>query len=375
MRAFWILLFWACAGTIAYVYLGYPCIMALWARLRPKPYAESDDTPSVTLIIAAYNEAACIAQKLENSLALDYPSNKLRIVVVADGSDDGTERLATSLSDPHVQVLHEPERQGKAAALARGAAAASSEVLVFTDANAMLATDALRTLLRPLADPRVAAVGGAKRTPEGGEGLYWRYENALKRWESAVGSVMGVPGELWAVRASLYQPPPSDTILDDWTASMRLVAQGWRVVHVPGAVAYEDAPTNLRAAWERRARNAAGGWQAIQRLGGPKHYADLLAWWQCFSHRTLRWMVVPWLWLPMLAASIALAQHPLYLGAVIAQWSLYDLAAMGGILAVYDKTVPWLTAPFYLLFGNAAAAAGGWRHLTGKQTVLWRKAR
>jgi len=375
MRAFWVVLFWLCAGTIAYVYLGYPAIMALWAKLRPRRYTQDDHRPSLTVIIAAHNEAACITQKLQNTLSLAYPADKLRVIVVADGSDDGTEQLAERGRDPRVQVLYQPERQGKAAALSRAVAAASSELLIFTDANAMLAPDALKSLVRPLADPHIAAVGGAKRTPQGGEGLYWRYENALKRWESAVGSVMGVPGELWAVRASLYQPPPSDTILDDWTASMGLVAQGWRVVHAPEAIAYEEPPTNLRAAWERRARNAAGGWQAIVRLGGPARYADLLAWWQCFSHRILRWMVVPWLWLPLLVASIALARHPLYLAAALAQWILYDVAVMGAILAVYDKTVPWLTAPFYLLFGNTAAAAGGWRYLTRKQTVLWRKAR
>lgn len=376
MREVWLALFWLCAGTIAYVYVGYPLIVALWARVHPRPHRCADSTPTVTLIIPAYNEAGCILRKLHNSLALSYPPEKLRILVVTDGSDDGTERLAASLNETRVQVLHQSERQGKAAALARAAAAAAGEVLAFTDANAMLAPDALAALVRHLDDPRVAAVGGIKCVHGAeGEGLYWRYENALKRGESAVGSVMGVPGELWAVRASLYEPPPPDTILDDWTASMRLVAQGWRVVHAADAIAYEDPPTSLRAAWERRARNAAGGWQAVIRLGGPARYASLMAWWQCFSHRALRWMVVPWLWLPMLAASVALAAHPFYLAACLAQWIVYDLAAVGGILASRGTEMPMFTAAFYLLFANAAAAAGGWRYLTGRQTSVWKKVR
>ncbi|MGC9359423.1 MAG: glycosyltransferase family 2 protein [Anaerolineae bacterium] len=374
MKSLWIGVFWVCAGTIAYVYLGYPLIMALWARLAPRPHERAEILPPISLIIPAYNEAGCIIEKLRNSLALSYPPDRLEILVATDGSTDGTEQLASSVQDPRIHLLHQPQRLGKAAALARAARLAHGELLVFTDANAMLSADALMQLVPHFADPSVGAVGGVKRVQGGdGEGLYWRYENALKRWESAVGSVMGVPGELWAVRAKLYEPLPPGTILDDWAASMRLVAQGWRVLHVSEAIAYEAPPTSLRASWERRVRIAAGGWQGILRLGGPMRFASLATWWQCVSHRGLRWMVVPWLWLPLAIANIALASHPFYLAACLLQWLLYDMAFVGGLLASHGMTRPGLTAAFYLVFTNAAAAMGSYRYLAGKQPAAWRK--
>jgi len=376
MRPLWLGLFWVCAGTIAYVYLGYPLLMALWARLCPRPHHCADIFPPITLIIPAYNEAECIVEKLRNSLALSYPSDSLEILVVTDGSDDGTECLAASLQDPRIHVLHQPQRLGKAAAVARAAEVARGDLLVFTDANAVLSTTALIHLARHFGDPSVGAVGGVKRVRgSDGEGLYWRYENMLKQWESSVSSVMGVPGELWAVRAKLYEPLPPDTILDDWTASMQLIADGWRVIQAPNAIAREDPSTSLRASWERRVRNAAGGWQGIIRLGHPKRHASLLTWWQCLSHRGLRWMVVPWLWLPLMIASIALARHPFYLAVCLAQWTFYDLATIGGLLASHGTERPVVTAAFYLLYTNAAAAIGGCRYLMGRQPAAWKKVR
>ena len=376
MKPLWIGVFWVCAGTIAYVYLGYPLMMALWARLAPRPHKRAECFPSISLIVPAHNEAACIVEKLRSSLALSYPPQKLEILVATDGSTDGTEQLAASLRDPRIRVLHHAKRLGKAAAIARAVTSARGDLLVFTDANATLCADALVQLVRHFADSTVGAVGGAKRVRgANGEGLYWRYENALKEWESAVGSVMGVPGELWAMRRELYEPLPVDTILDDWAASMRLVAQGWRVIHASDATAYEAPPASLRASWERRVRMAAGGWQGVLRLCHPTQFTSLIAWWQCMSHRSLRWMVVPWLWAPMAIASVALASHPFYLAASLLQWILYDMAFVGGLLASRGTTRPGVTAAFYVVFANAAAAMGAYRYLTGKQPAAWRKAR
>jgi poly-beta-1,6-N-acetyl-D-glucosamine synthase len=372
----WIAVFCVCAGTIAYVYLGYPLIMALWAHLAPRPHHRAEIVPSISLIIPAYNEAGCILEKLANSLALSYPSDKLRILVATDGSTDGTEQLVATLQDPRIHVLPQPQRLGKAAALARAARFAQGDLLVFTDANAILSDGALMQIAQHFADPSVGAVGGVKWVRgASGEGLYWRYENALKGWESAVGSVMGVPGELWAIRRELYEPLPPDTILDDWAASMGLVAQGWRVVHEPEAIAYEGPPASLSASWERRVRVAAGGWQGILRTGSPTRFASLVTWWQCVSHRGLRWMVVPWLWAPMAIASVALASHPFFLAVSLLQWILYDMAFVGGLLACRGTTRPGLTAAFYLLYTNAAAAVGAWRYLTGRQPAAWAKVR
>ena len=201
-------------AAIAYVFAGYPAIMALLARLRPRPVRlDRDYRPHVSLIIAAHNEGAVIADKLRNVATLDYPRDRLQVIVAADGSDDDTARQAASFEG--VIVLHRPERLGKLAAIERALAAAEAEVLVFSDANNMYSRDALRELVAPLADPAVGLVAGAKVIDEGrgraldqAEGLYWRYESKLKEWESAVGCAIGAPGEIMALRRRAYRAPP-----------------------------------------------------------------------------------------------------------------------------------------------------------------------
>jgi cellulose synthase/poly-beta-1,6-N-acetylglucosamine synthase-like glycosyltransferase len=377
-------LFWIAVIGILYTYVGYGLIMAALARRRARPVRAGDITPSVTVLVAAYNEEDCIAAKIENTLALDYPTDRLELLVVTDGSTDRTGEIVQRYARQYanVRLLHEPERRGKVGALRRAFPLTTGEVVVFSDANSYFCPETVRRLVRPFADPTVGGASGAKRmlaqgdaTAGEGEGLYWRYETWLKRNDSAVSSVMGVPGEIWAARREAYIPPDPDTLLDDFVASLRMVAAGWRVVFVPDVYASEEASPSLAAEFARRARNAAGGWQAFFKLPGMLRHPNKLITFQYLSHRMLRWMVTPTLFVLALLANICLAARPFYALTLACQIAFYLLASVGWWLTAKGRRVRWLLAPFYIVLLNAAALAGGWRYLTGRQSVVWRKVR
>jgi cellulose synthase/poly-beta-1,6-N-acetylglucosamine synthase-like glycosyltransferase len=379
-------LFWLSAVGIVYAYVGYGLLIALLARWRRRPVRQADITPRLTVLIAAYNEQGCIAHKLDNTLSLDYPAAQLEVLVVADGSNDDTAAIVAAYAarDPRVRLLHQSERQGKPAALIRAFPQTTGEVIVFTDANCFFAPDALRMLVRNLADPTVGGVGGEKQVASAdgsltgrGEGLYWRYESFLKACDSAVSSVMGVPGEIWAARRSAYVPPDRDSYIEDFVASLRMVAAGWRVVHEAQAQAYEEASPGLRSEWIRRTRMAAGGWQAFFQLPGMLRHPQRWVTWQYLSHRMMRWMLAPSLFILALLANLGLALlgSRTYAALLGIQVLFYLLAALGGILEMRNVRLKGLYVPFYICLLNAAALVGGWRYLTGRQSVVWKKAR
>jgi cellulose synthase/poly-beta-1,6-N-acetylglucosamine synthase-like glycosyltransferase len=260
-------------------------------------------------------------------------------------------------------------------------------VVVFSDANSFFAPHTVRALVRNLADPAVGGVSGAKHvvaSREGvvgsaatgaGEGLYWRYEAFLKRCDSAISAVMGVPGEVWGARREAFLPAEADSLIEDFVASMRMVGAGWRVVYEPEAVAYEVATPSLRAEWVRRTRIAAGGWQAFFQLRPALHRASPLVLWQYLSHRVLRWMVTPALFVTLLVANLALLASPFHAVALAMQVAFYALAGVGWFLAARGKRPRGALLPFYLCLLNAAALVGGWRYLRGKQPVLWARVR
>ncbi len=376
------ILFWLAVLVIAYVYVGYGLVISLLARYRARPVVKDDITPSVTCLVAAYNEADCMADKIANTLSLDYPPDLLDLLIVTDGSTDRTPEIVAACADPRVRLLHAPERGGKAAALIRAMPHATGEIVVFSDANSLFQPQALRHLVRPFADPTVGGVSGAKRilnrsqaAQEQGENLYWRYETWLKRCDSAVSSVMGVPGEIWAARRTAWAPPEPTTLLDDFVASLRMVVAGWRIVFEPQAVASEEASPGLFAEWTRRVRNAAGGWQAFRQLPGMLRHPNRTITWQYLSHRMARWMLAPALFVLAALTNLGLLAAPLYRATALAQALFYGLAGLGWLLAARKVRVGWLLAPFYVCMLNAAALVGGWRYLRGRETVLWRKVR
>ena len=367
--------FWISVGIILYTFVGYAILVGLLSRLLHNPVDRRPITPHVSLIIPAYNEAAVIARKLANSLGLDYPRDMLEIVVVSDGSDDDTVDIVSAYADQGVQLYHRPQREGKAAAINRVVPLVSGEILVFSDANTMLDLEAMRALVRSFADPEVGAVSGEKQVRGGGEGLYWRYESFLKRCDSALTSVMGAAGEFFAVRRELFQPTEKDALIEDFVLSLRLVEDGWRVAYESAAVAREESSPTLAGDWRRRTRIAAGGFQAIVRLRSLLHPKHGWVAWQYLSHRVMRWAVTPFLLPAAYVANGLLVGNPFYRVLFLVQSLFYAGALLGYVLSLLHIGSGPLHAVFYFCFGNAAAVAGFWRYITGKQPVTWAKAR
>lgn len=389
------ILFWICVALVVYAYLGYPVLLAILARLRrrsgefPVPAA----LPSVTLLIAAYNEEAVIAAKLRNSLALDYPRDRLQILVAADGSDDRTAEIVASFADSGVEMSHRPARGGKMAAINRAMAAARGEIVVFSDANNAYEPDTLRRLVAPFADPGVGAASGAKHIAAGGrglgesEGLYWKYECFIKRQETRLSSCVGAAGEVFAIRRSLFEPPPTSTINDDFVMAMQIIRRGHRVVYVPEARSSEAVSPSATDEIARRARIVAGRYQAMLMSPRLLPLRNPLVVWQVISHKYLR-PLVPLAMLGALLANVAAAvwppaaddlallrlAPPLATVFVALQAGFYGLAWLGRRVPHTTLIGKLLYVPTFLVDSNLAAAIGLFRFLTGRQTALWRRA-
>lgn len=380
MSILWQGLFWLSALAVTWTYLGYPLFIRWLARRRPRPHLQAPLEPTVTFIIPALNEEAVIAAKLENLLSLDYPPALREIIVIADGSTDRTVELVQAYAERGIQLLFQPERRGKIAAMNRAVPTAQGEILIFSDANTFMEPGSVRALVRNFADPQVACVSGEKRIRPAaqlqaeGESAYWRYESALKRADSQVSTAIGALGEFFAIRRTLYRPLAEDSIIEDFVLSMQLVMEGWRVVYEPAAITWETASPTLRGEWRRRTRMAAGGFQALGRLRGLLLPRYGLVGFQYFSHKVLRWLA-PLFMLLALGTATALTRWPFYRLCWWGQVGFYALAGLGGLLEILGVRSKWLRLPFYFCFTNATALGGLVRYLSRKQTVLWTRAR
>lgn len=311
-------LFWISAGLLVYCYAIYPCMLFAMARFFPHPVLKGAITPSVTILIPAHNEQKIIRQKIDNTLSLDYPRDKVDILVVSDGSTDDTALIAGSYSDRGVSLLSYPERRGKVPALLDALKHASGEIVVFSDASGMLGPEALREMASDFADPRVGCVCGYYRSSglemEGkhGELAYWGYEFSLKKAESRFWTLLGATGAMYAARRELIVAPPLDTINDDFVIPARITLRGFRTVLESGAVVddYDPHMGNFRS----RVRVAAGNWQQMVYLKGLLSPARPLVCWQFISHKLIR-MLTPVLVLLLLASLISVA--PLCSAAVL----------------------------------------------------------
>jgi cellulose synthase/poly-beta-1,6-N-acetylglucosamine synthase-like glycosyltransferase len=368
---------WLPVGVLLYTHVGYPLVVALAARRRRRSETgappENGQLPNLAVVVPALDEEALIAAKIENIAAQGYPSEKLDLVVVADGSADGTAAIARSRG---AKVVWCPERQGKSAAVNRGVAAVRAPIVCITDANCLLAPGTLQALAAPFADPGVAVVGGTKRVVGDGargvgEGLYWRLETRLGQHESALRCTMSVPGEVCAFRRGVFGPIPDDVINDDFHLVCEATRRRYAVRHAPNAVACELVSSSMTEEFERRSRIAAGTWQvtlAHLELLDPRRGWVSIAF---ASHRVLRSLVVPLLLPVLLAASAVLASSsPGARRLLMAQLMVY---AMGLVGMVTDD--PRLAAPSQFLLTNVATVRGAWRYVTGRQPVTWRKAR
>jgi cellulose synthase/poly-beta-1,6-N-acetylglucosamine synthase-like glycosyltransferase len=352
------------AAVLSYVLVGYPLLAGLLARLRPRPVTtEPGFTPSVSLVIAALDEADAIDRKLANCLALDYPRELLEIVVVTDGSTDDTPEQAARHDG--VVVLHDPVRRGKTAALTRGALASRGDVFVFTDANNLLLSSALRELVSPLADPSVGCVTGRKAIDDGSgrpldaaESLYWRYEAAIRRWESRWGSVSSVNGELLALRREAFAHLSSGTVNDDVELAIEAAIAGWRIAYAERAISLEAASATTGGESTRRSRIVAGRWVALRRLGRRLARANPVLTWQVLSHKALR------LVLPVAATGLALGnlasvrRRSWTLPLLVAQGAFYAAAAVGWRLDRRRVRNLVTYVPYYFVRMNVATAVG-----------------
>ena len=386
-------IFWTGFFVVFYAYLGYGIV--LWALVRLKralrparPLPESP-LPAVTYIVCAYNEEDWIEQKIANSLALDYPPERIHFCFVTDGSDDRTEELARRFPYPpgtRWSLLHQPERRGKIAAFQRAMQQVDTPVVVSTDANTLVNREAALRIVRHFADPAVGAVAGEKRISMGekadagsaGEGIYWQYESLLKKWDAELWSVVGAAGELFAFRTEVYEHVPTDTIVEDFYLTMRIAQKGYRVQYEPEAFAVESSSASVAEELKRKVRIAAGGLQAVARLAPLLNifrYGMLT--FQYVSHRALRWTLAP-LFLPVLLAVnmlLALQGSLFYRGLLLLQILFYSAALAGYLLEKRRMKIKAFFVPYYFCLMNYSMYAGFVRLVRGRQSVLWERAK
>jgi len=384
MTSFLTALFWISFALILYTYIFYFILVVLTSRIVRKRLINpiSVDWPEVTLVIAAYNEERFISEKIRNSLSLDYPADKLKIVVVTDGSTDNTPSLVNEFAS--VVLFHEDERRGKIHAVDRIMKYIQSPIVIFTDANTTLNQEVIKNMVRHYADPKVGGVAGEKRVLSkdadnasgAGEGLYWKYESRLKKADSDLYTVVGAAGELFSIRSALYESPPPDTIIEDFFLSMKIVAKGYRFLYEPDAYAMEGPSATTEDEWKRKVRISAGGLQAIARLTpllNPFNFGVIT--FQYVSHRVLRWTVTPVALIIVFISNALLASSSnVYLVAFLLQCLFYVLAVSGHFLRNKKIPVKGFFVPYYFTLMNLSVFSGFIRLLKGKQSVVWEKA-
>lgn len=386
MAAFFELLTWLCLLVCGYVYVGYAALICALARFRRTAVPTLNGPPFVSVLIAAYNEQEVIGDKIANTLALDYPRERMEILVVTDGSHDDTVQIvegwAAGSANGRLRPFHAPERRGKSAAINRTMAHASGEIVVFSDANAFYAPDALGNLVRHFADPRVGCVGGRKTVRANGsatassEGAYWRYESWIKAAESRLGTTTTAVGEMMAVRRGLLAPIPPDIINDDAYLALGVLRAGYRVIYEPAALCWETSSASTRDEITRRRRINAGRYQFLLNPAlWP--WRNPLAMFEFVSHKLLR-ALLPLFMAVALAAnvlSVALgSRQGLMLYVLAAQLAFYGLAAVGLVFESRGRASRLPALAGYVVSSNFAALCGLIGYVRGTQTVLWKKA-
>jgi poly-beta-1,6-N-acetyl-D-glucosamine synthase len=370
---------------VVYTYVGYALIIYIFSKVKGKQnrpeYQADSELPEVTLMIAAYNEERFIASKIENSQSLNYPPRKLNVWIIADGSTDQTVAIAQSFQA--IKTFHLPERKGKIHAVNRVMKLVKSPVVIFSDANTTLNSDAIINIVRHFQDANVGGVAGEKRiivnkednASGSGEGLYWKYESALKTLDSNLTTAIGAAGELFALRTELYHEPAPDTIIEDFVTALKIVAKGYRFVYEPEAYAMETASASIHDEWKRKVRISAGGLQAIARLPellNPFRYG--LITWQYISHRVLRWTLAP-LALPLLILSnmVLYNESTFYQVCLYGQLAFYAIAITGHLLRDKKISIKGFFVPYYFSMMNLSVFAGIGRLLKKQQSVIWEK--
>lgn len=384
--AFWIGLF-----IILYTFVGYGLLLFSLIKIKriftkSVPFKDFlGDVPEVTILVAAYNEEDIILDKVKNTLELNYPEDKIQLIFITDGSTDRTVERLRNIE--HITLLHEDTRSGKMAAIKRAMPFINGGVTVFTDANTFLNKDAILELVKHYQNNKVGAVAGEKRilveekadASSAGEGFYWKYESALKKWDYELYSNVGAAGELFSIRTALYQPVESDTIIDDHMIAMRIAEKGYVIAYEPNAYAMETASANTSEELKRKIRIAAGGIQSIFRLkkaANPFYYPILT--FQYISHRVLRWTITPFLLILILILNAFIVVNgggPLYKVLLGLQILFYLFSLIGLFLESKNIRIKVLFIPYYFCVMNYAVIAGIIRYFKKNQSAAWEKSK
>jgi cellulose synthase/poly-beta-1,6-N-acetylglucosamine synthase-like glycosyltransferase len=377
-----LLLFWGSLGLILYTYLIFPLLVILRGLVWPKRYRsqEPGTLPVVSVIIAAYNEEKAIAEKLDNILSLDYPADRLEVVIASDGSTDRTDAIVRSYKDRGIQLLSLP-RLGKAGALNAAVSASKGDILVFSDANSMYKSDAIRALVRPFAEPTVGGVAGNQRYLKkkgaadagAGERSYWDFDRILKQFESNAGNAIAATGAIYAIRRSLFEPV-MEGVTDDFFTSTSVIAQGYRLVFASDAVAYESVAGTSGMEFGRKVRVITRGLRAVlvarRELLNPFRYGFYAI--QLFSHKVLRRIIVYPLLVLFIVNPFLWKSGLLYQLTMLGQFGFYSLAFLGFLL---DGTRfgrrKIFALPFYFCLVNAAVLVASLNIMRGQQIKRW----
>jgi cellulose synthase/poly-beta-1,6-N-acetylglucosamine synthase-like glycosyltransferase len=387
------IVFWICLVIVFYTYIGYGILLYVLLMLKrllgkkeQQPIVPADDQlPDVTLMICAFNEEDIIHEKMANIRQLDYPREKLCVMWVTDGSNDHSNELLKQYDE--VTLVYSPERRGKAAAMQHGLSVNKAEYVVFTDANTMLNSNAIREIVSQFMKPNVSCVSGEKRVAarvEGqvaaeGEGLYWKYESTLKRWDGELYSAMGAAGELFAVRMAHYRAAPSNALLDDFMMSMLIVKDGHRIAYTSEAYATEYGSADMHEESKRKRRIAAGGLQSIwwlRSLMNPIRYP--LVSFLFISHRVLRWSVTPLalvLLIPLNIALVAMGAGMTYTIIGLLQVLFYLATFIGWLMARAGRKSRLFYVPYYFVFMNVNVFRGIGYLCTHNTSGTWEKAK
>ena len=373
--------FWVCLGLVAYIYVGYFSGVFLLAPILNRNVSKADIAPRITVVISAFNEEREIESTVVNKLSQDYPADRLDVIVVSDGSTDRTDEIVRGLADRskgRLRLMRQDPRQGKTQAINMALHHTSADIVVFADANSIYASGAIRSLARNFADPAVGYVTGQMVyvNPEesgigAGSGSYMSYENDLRKYETRLGSIVGVDGGIDAVRRQLYIPMRPDQ-LPDFVLPLSVVEQGKRVVYEPGAMVYETALSSSTAEFRMRVRVSLRALWALydkRNLLNPVRY-PLFAW-QLLSHKVLRYLA----FLPVLGLLtcniLVVNQHRFYSMLLVLQAVCYTAAALGHLVRRWSRVPEKALTPYYFVILNAACMMACWKFIQGQKMALW----
>jgi biofilm PGA synthesis N-glycosyltransferase PgaC len=374
-------LFFLSSGLIIYSYVIYPAFLLLWDQVtETRLQLKTDETVRpVSIIVAAYNEDKVIKSRIENLLSLDYPKDKLEIIIASDGSSDQTAAITKEYEKDGITLFDYKERRGKVNVLNETVQKAKYNIVVFSDANTMFKRDALRKLVTYFADERVGCVVGglqfvnAKGSSTGElEGVYWRYETVLKKLEGARGSLLGANGAIFGLRKHLFTFLPADTIVEDFVVPMKILENEHYVVYAPEAVAIEEAAHKIIQEKQRRIRIGAGDFQALFRLWpllNPARGFPALAFW---SHKVLRWLG-PFFMIIAFLTNLLLIKKPFFKLVFVLQYLFYIFAFLGQVFSRTGKNFKLFSLCYYFVSMNIALFQGFIRYVSGTQSVKWKR--